>query len=77
MIVNRVKVGRAVTFMKYLVINELTKSISKKINININKYKQIINIYKLSSDDKILSSLIKKACCTSSFLNYSKEANDQ
>ena len=33
--------------------------------------------FKLSSDDKILSSLIKKACCTCTFLNHLREANEQ
>ena len=34
-------------------------------------------IYKLSSDDRILSLLIKKAWCTSTFLNHFREANEQ
>ena len=34
-------------------------------------------IYKLSSDDKILSSLIKKAWCSCPFLNHFREANEQ
>ena len=34
-------------------------------------------IYKLSSDNKILSSLIKKAWCTCTFLNNFREANQQ
>ena len=35
------------------------------------------SIYKLSSDDKVSSSLIKKACCTCNFLNHFREANEQ
>ena len=34
-------------------------------------------LYKLSSDDKILSLLIEKAWCTCTFLNHFKEANEQ
>ena len=34
-------------------------------------------IYKLSSEDKILSSLIKKGWRTCTFLNHSREANEQ
>ena len=34
-------------------------------------------IYKLSSDDKILSSLIKKARRTCTFLNHFREAIEQ
>ena len=34
-------------------------------------------IYKLSDDDKILSSLVKKAWCTCTFLNDFREANEQ
>ena len=34
-------------------------------------------IYKLSSEDKILSSLIKKAWCTCTFLNHFREVNEQ
>ena len=34
-------------------------------------------INKLSSDDKFLSSLIKKAWCTYIFLNHFREANEQ
>ena len=33
--------------------------------------------YKLSRDNKILSSLIKKAWCTCTFLNHFREANEQ
>ena len=35
------------------------------------------HIYKLSSDDKILSSLIKKTFLTCVFLNHFREANEQ
>ena len=34
-------------------------------------------IYKLSSEDKILSSLIKKASFSCPFLNHFREANQQ
>ena len=34
-------------------------------------------IYKLSSDDKILLSLIKKAWYTCNFLNHFRESNQQ
>ena len=37
----------------------------------------VIPIYKLSSDNKTLSSLIKKAWCTCTFLNHFREANEQ
>ena len=33
--------------------------------------------YKLSSDEKILSSLIKKAWCTRTFKNHFREAKEQ
>ena len=36
----------------------------------------VIPIYKLSSDDKILSSLIKKAWCTCTFLNHFRDVNE-
>ena len=34
-------------------------------------------IYKLTSDDKILSLLIKKAPCSCTFVNHSREANQR
>ena len=34
-------------------------------------------VYKVSSDNKILASLIKKACCTCTFLNHFRETNEQ
>ena len=34
-------------------------------------------IYRLSSDDKILSLLIKNAWCSCTFLNHFREANEQ
>ena len=36
-----------------------------------------ICIYKLTSDDKILSLLIKKAPCSCTFVNHSREANQR
>ena len=43
----------------------------------IKKNKKVNCIDKLSSDDKILSSLIKKAWRTCNFLNHFREANEQ
>ena len=40
------------------------------------KMEQVKYISKLSSDDKILSSLIKKAWYKCLFLNYFREANE-
>ena len=34
-------------------------------------------VFILSSNDKLLSSLIKKGCCTYTFLNHFREAHEQ
>ena len=53
-------------------------SLYRLSNYTLNKIaKKLSYIYKLSSDDKILSSLIQKGWCTSTFLNHFKEANEQ
>ena len=43
----------------------------------IQKSEQVNCIYKLSSDGKILSPLIKKAWCTCTLLNHLKKVNQQ
>ena len=43
----------------------------------VQKGKQAKCIDKLNSCDEILSSLIKKACGTCTFLNHFREANEQ
>ena len=78
MTLNRVKLGRAVPFMKYLAsvvsLIFLAKTlISNKITFPAPNLQNFAN----SSDDKILSSLIEKAWCTCTFLNHFREANEQ
>ena len=43
----------------------------------VQKSEKVKFIYKLSSDDKILSSLIKKAWCRCTFPNHFRDANEQ
>ena len=48
------------------------------VNLHVvQKSEQAKYIYKLSSNDKVLSPLIKKTCRTCTFLNHFREANKQ
>ena len=47
------------------------------VNLYVAKNSEKVQIYKLSSGDKILWLLIKKAWCTYTFLNHFSEANGQ
>ena len=47
------------------------------VNLYVAQKSEKVKIYKLSSDDKILWSSIKKAWCTYTLLNHFSEANGQ
>ena len=73
-----------------LIIKKLTKQcapcpsasimiLQKGIAISLEGRHLVLRLFasKLSSNDKILSSLFKKAWCTCTFLNHFREANEQ
>ena len=91
MTLNCVKLGRAVTFMKYLasvvslifpaktlIWNEITLPASDLLSFaELVEKEPLKSIYKLGSDDEILSSLIKKAWRTCIFLSHFREINEE
>ena len=91
MTLNRAKLGRAVTFMKYiasvvslifpakiLIWNKITLPASHFLSFaELVEKEPLKSIYKLGSDDEILSSLIKKAWRTCIFLGHFREINEE
>ena len=47
------------------------------VNLHVVQKSKQAKLYKLSSNDKVLSPLIKKTCSTCTFLNHFREANKQ